>query len=387
MEEREIQVHSDLEGTIRGLIAYRERGEQVFCRFNGHILHSRNVTMDSGYLEVTGYTKEEYQAELKRLRAATLMEDEREKKEAEIRIPEWIERGKKLVSPDLYAEWEQRVKKSARGFYNGFDIENALEIMEVLSSGDIDKAFQIIEAQNHSGASYEIVRAIVTKFSPKGYLFWEKTNRRYERMTPRNTLEKTVAALLEAHREGRLMYCEFNGHILLSDTVNIEKAFIEVVGMTKEEYDKALKEHMAQYERERLEDQKRALARIPDLIEQGKPYIYPERLNDWKDCVEKVSTGLYGDHLVDNALEVMAMLDKGASIDECKEVLDRQNHSGGSLSLLRAIILRFSKRGPEMFRETALFEIDADDKEIIDSIEKENESLDRAHREEGPKLA
>ena len=51
---------SDLDSAIKSLQAAEARGEHVFCRFNGHILHSEGITEDSAYIEVLGCTKEEH---------------------------------------------------------------------------------------------------------------------------------------------------------------------------------------------------------------------------------------------------------------------------------------------------------------------------------------
>ena len=59
--EIEIQPDNDLDSTINTLLAARARGEHVYCDFNGHILHSDNISIDSAYIEVTGSTKTEYE--------------------------------------------------------------------------------------------------------------------------------------------------------------------------------------------------------------------------------------------------------------------------------------------------------------------------------------
>ena len=60
---REIKMWgSTLEETVRALIQFRVKGEDVYCDFNGTVLKSPDVTFDSAYLAVTGMTYTEFQA-------------------------------------------------------------------------------------------------------------------------------------------------------------------------------------------------------------------------------------------------------------------------------------------------------------------------------------
>ena len=56
----EVSVGDSLENVVEQLLEAKARGEHVYCDFNGHELHSDNVTMDSAFKEVTGLTKEEH---------------------------------------------------------------------------------------------------------------------------------------------------------------------------------------------------------------------------------------------------------------------------------------------------------------------------------------
>ena len=48
-----------LDNYIEALLYFKERGEKVYWNFNGHILHSENITHDSAYMEVMGEINEE----------------------------------------------------------------------------------------------------------------------------------------------------------------------------------------------------------------------------------------------------------------------------------------------------------------------------------------
>ena len=68
--ERKIEIRpgDNLESAVYTLLAAKARGEHVYCDFNGHELHSDNVTMDSAYTEVIGCTKVEYEQRMKEWR-------------------------------------------------------------------------------------------------------------------------------------------------------------------------------------------------------------------------------------------------------------------------------------------------------------------------------
>ena len=164
-----IELYGDLEGVVRELIRYRNAGFDVCCDFNGHTLYSRDVTLDSAYLEVTGYTykaflqkQQEYFAEAKARR-------EKEKEEARAKKPEWIERGKKLIPENLWAEWERCIDIRIDDLYNGREVEDVLQIMEAHKAGKtIEEISKMLDDQGHSGMSYGLVMSIISSFYING---------------------------------------------------------------------------------------------------------------------------------------------------------------------------------------------------------------------------
>lgn len=111
-----------------------------------------------------------------------------------------------------------------------------------------------------------------------------------------------------------------------------------------------------------------ALEKIPAWIEQGKKLIYPEKLDQWKQCVCSRAADLYhGSELV-NALEIMEALDAGKDIKEVNKLVD-EGHSGASFGMLCKIVVNFSKRGPEFVRNN---EYAKEWEEYAAKIEKEN---------------
>ena len=65
MMERKIEIEPgmSLDYVISLLRAKDANGEQVYCIFNGHVLHSKGITVDSAYKEVTGLTKIQFELE------------------------------------------------------------------------------------------------------------------------------------------------------------------------------------------------------------------------------------------------------------------------------------------------------------------------------------
>ena len=56
------------------------------------------------------------------------------------------------------------------------------------------------------------------------------------------TIDKAVEYLQECKRKGQNVYIEFNGNILYSADVTLDRAYLQITGLTKEESDKAEEE-------------------------------------------------------------------------------------------------------------------------------------------------
>lgn len=51
---------STIEQAVNELLKHKKKGKLVFGKFNGVILYSNTVTMDSAYQEITGKSKAEF---------------------------------------------------------------------------------------------------------------------------------------------------------------------------------------------------------------------------------------------------------------------------------------------------------------------------------------
>lgn len=144
----------------------------VCANFNGHMLYSDSVTMDSAYLECVGCTKEEFAENQRKL----LEEYERHKQEHEAAIPEltktWIIKGHEVLDKKYWEDWDRIVPIRLSDLYEGMELGHTLEIVEHLNSGGLLKtAKTILVNQGHSGMSASLVVDVVSKFCDRGTEF------------------------------------------------------------------------------------------------------------------------------------------------------------------------------------------------------------------------
>lgn len=173
--ETEIKIgfNDNVESAVYLLLAAKARGEKAFIDFNGHILHSDTVSMDSAFKEIFGYTKAEYDQKVKELEIERERRIEAKKQRAESMITQWIEKGKHLIYPEKYEEWERCVVSQANDLTYGSDLDYALEIMQALEDNKPLGEVVNINNQNHSGNSVGVAQRIVFSFSKKGPEFIE----------------------------------------------------------------------------------------------------------------------------------------------------------------------------------------------------------------------
>jgi hypothetical protein len=60
----EFVLGSTIEQAVNELLNYKKKGKLVYGKFNGAILRSDTVTMDSAYQEITGKSKSEFVAHI-----------------------------------------------------------------------------------------------------------------------------------------------------------------------------------------------------------------------------------------------------------------------------------------------------------------------------------
>lgn len=119
--------------------------------------------------------------------------------------------------------------------------------------------------------------------------------------------------------------------------------------------------------------------KISKWIKEGIEMIFPERYVEWEKCVRSSVNSLYKGRIIEEALEVMKTLKSGKTIEEAKEIFNKQNHSGASYAVVRNILFDFSDKEPEFYEATADKEIPVEIKKKIEEKKKENEELIALH--------
>ena len=115
-----------------------------------------------------------------------------------------------------------------------------------------------------------------------------------------------------------------------------------------------------------------------DMINKGKQYIYPEMYEAWGKFTSEENSADY----VYSVVSLMELLEKGASMKEVQDEINKQGHTNNSKYIVAEIILNFAKRGPEFYESTVLSdELSENDKKIIkgkiENKKKENARFER----------
>lgn len=169
----------------------------------------------------------------------------------------------------------------------------------------------------------------------------------YLKMESWGNLESTVNELLDYKNKGILVYTDFNGTILYSDTVTMDDAYLKITGKTKAEFDKAQQDWRDNYDGEEREFK----AQIPKLAEEWKKKareILTEDKWDYWDKIVPIRLGdLYHGFELGCCLDIVNILNNSGSLDEAKAEIEKQGHSGMSWSLVCSMINRFCERGKE----------------------------------------
>lgn len=170
-EEIEFIIGCSIENAVDKLLSYNKK---VYGIFNGHVLYSDTVTLDSAYREITGISKEEYD----KREQERVNEYEKQKREHEQKIPEltkeWIEKGHAVLSEDKWKYWEKCVPIRLTDLYQGMELGCCLDIIEKLQNGDsFESVKNYFDSQGHSGMSFGLVCSMIKSFYDNGSEFVE----------------------------------------------------------------------------------------------------------------------------------------------------------------------------------------------------------------------
>lgn len=110
--------------------------------------------------------------------------------------------------------------------------------------------------------------------------------------------------------------------------------------------------------------------------EEGKKYVYPQMKDRWEYAVSMRMSDIYKGLDLEKALQLMKMLDEGKPITEVMTAYNNQNTSGNSRSIIKSLVVDFSKRGPEFGRATEL-NITPEKEEYYRAKEERNRQFER----------
>ncbi|WP_137743312.1 hypothetical protein [Robertmurraya siralis] len=162
-----------------------------------------------------------------------------------------------------------------------------------------------------------------------------------------DTIEGAVRELLRHKEIGSVVCGQFNGVTLYSDTVTMDSAYKEITGKTKAEFDKDQQQWKEDYDRRQKEHEER----IPELskvwMEKGRKILSEDKWEFWDEIVPIRLGDIYHGMELGNCLDIIEILNNNGSLDEAKEKIENQGHSGMSFSLVCAMVKEFSDRGNE----------------------------------------
>lgn len=176
MEELELYAYDTIDTVVKRLLEAKDEGKHIYCNFNGVKLYSDSVTLDSAYIEIYGFTKEERDERLKKDIEKNKKRMEEDRKHAIENIPNLIEKGTQLIYPFRHEEWAKLVEADANGNYCGLITTSAIRIMTAIEEEKtIEELVEMFKEQGHSGLSASLTRNIIMTYSKNGYPFYEAT--------------------------------------------------------------------------------------------------------------------------------------------------------------------------------------------------------------------
>ena len=150
---------------------------------------------------------------------------------------------------------------------------------------------------------------------------------------------------LKSHKD--LVCGTFNGQILYSDIDDMDSAYKKVTGKTKAEFDEAEKQRQIEYKRQQKEH-KDAISKLTiEWVEKGKKILDEKHHKLWTKIVPIRLGDLYQGMELGNCLEIVEQLNKGAELEEVKQLIENQGHSGMSFGLVCSMVREFADRGTE----------------------------------------
>lgn len=177
-EYREIEflAGDTIDMAVNELLKYKDKGILACGKFNGVMLYSDTVTLDDAYIQITGKTKAEREKEYQEWKENYEREEREHKEKIHELSKEWMKRGREILTEDYWSRWDEIVSVRLNDIYRGMELGCCIDIIRILNNGGtINEAKSILNNQNHSGTSYDLVRHMVKLFCDRGNEFYECT--------------------------------------------------------------------------------------------------------------------------------------------------------------------------------------------------------------------
>ena len=163
-------------------------------------------------------------------------------------------------------------------------------------------------------------------------------------------IESAVKELSQYKERGELVYGEFNGQKLYSDTDDLDSAYKKVTGLTKSEFDEAERKRNEEYEAEKRKHEESIPELTKEWIEKGNNILDKKYHETWAKCVPIRLSDLYRGMELGATLDIVKELNAGCELQKAKDIIEGQGHSGMSFGLVCSMVKSFCDRGSEFVR-------------------------------------
>jgi hypothetical protein len=158
------------------LIKIGVTGKFVYGDFNGVRLYSDTVSLNSACLSLSGttYFDKLNQREINRQRL--IKEEQEYQNKVPTLVDTWVAKGIESLDSKYHKEWKRIVPIRLSDLYHGMELGATLDIIVPLNNNcSLEIARSVIDSQDHSGMSYNLVRSMVKSFCDRGEEFFDYT--------------------------------------------------------------------------------------------------------------------------------------------------------------------------------------------------------------------
>ena len=252
MTEEQIKIEKDnsiemqtfagqsLDDIVIELEKLRRQGKlNYYANWNGIKLYSLDVTMDSAFKECLNCSRKTWLRKEKKWFEDAETDIEKWEKEAQEKLPTWINEGKKYIHPEKLEIWEKTCVALANGDYSGLEVEKALEIMAMLDDKtELPKIKEIIKNDGHSGVTYSSTMGLVLFYAKRGPLLYNFMNK--NRMS--KVEKKYVSKIKELNKKLNMGYKyseameELKEHKIMDISISLDLTDDDEYATYKEDY-------------------------------------------------------------------------------------------------------------------------------------------------------